>query len=104
MDWHEHYETAVRALARVEDHAETDPLAALRWLAATSDHFGDLAMPLAQRAYDQGATKTAIAKAINVPPSYLRGLERTTPKPRPKAKPKRLALGLDEDGPRVELF
>jgi hypothetical protein len=103
MDWHDHYETAVRALARVEDHAETDPLAALRWLAACSDHFGDVALPLAQRALDQGATKKAIAAAINVPPSYLRGMEPSRPR-RPKAPPKRVALGLDEAGPSVELF
>jgi hypothetical protein len=77
MDWMDHYEAALRALRKVEDHAEDDPMAALRWLAKTSDHFGDIAMPLAQRALDQGATKKAIAQAINIPPSYLTGMQKT---------------------------
>jgi ABC-type microcin C transport system permease subunit YejB len=85
MDWHDHYEAALRALRNVEDHVESDPLAALRWLAKTTDHFGDIAIPLAQSALDQGATKTAIAKALNVPPSYLRGMEKTR-QPTAKAK------------------
>jgi hypothetical protein len=78
MDWNDHYEAALRALAKVEDAVNAgDPISALRWLAKTSDHFGDIAMPLAQQALDGGATKTTIAKAINVPPSYFRGMQKT---------------------------
>lgn len=76
MDWYEHYEAALRALRNVEDHRD-DPIAALRWLAKTSSHFGDIAIPLAQEALDRGATKKAIAGALDVPASYLRGMERT---------------------------
>jgi hypothetical protein len=78
MDWYEHYEASIRALARVEDGIrEEDWIAALRWLGKTNDHYGHVAIALAQRAYDGGATKKSIALALDVPASTLRGMQKT---------------------------
>lgn len=78
MDWYEHYEASIRALARVEDAIQAeDWLAALRWLGKTNDHYGHVAVELAQRAHDRGATKKSIALALDVPPSTLRGMVRS---------------------------
>lgn len=78
MDWYEHYEASIRALARVEDAIQAeDWLAALRWLGKTNEHYGHVAVTCAQRAFDAGATKKSIALALDVPPSTLRGMVRS---------------------------
>ena len=78
MDWFEHYEASIRALANVEDAIRAeDWISALRWLGKTNEHYGHVAVELAQRAYDGGATKKAIGLALDVPPSTLRGMVRS---------------------------
>jgi len=79
MDWYEHYEASLRALAKVEDATRAeDWIAALRWLGKTNEHYGHVAVEMAQRVYDGGATKKAIALAIDVPVSTLRGIQKTS--------------------------
>ena len=90
MDWYEHYEASLRALANVEDAIRAeDWMAGLRWLGKANDHYGHVAVALAQRALDGGATKKSMALALDVSPSTFRGMEKTRP-----AKPKR-GDGLD---------
>jgi hypothetical protein len=77
MDWHDHYEAALRSLHNAGDHFEDDPLASLRWLGKTNDHFAEVAIVMCQRALDAGATKKAMAEALRVTPSTFRGMVKT---------------------------
>jgi hypothetical protein len=54
-----------------------DWLGALRCFGALPDHCSEACMAIVQKAYDGGTTKKAIAQAIGMPPSGLRGLEKT---------------------------
>jgi hypothetical protein len=51
-------------------------MAALRHTRLLAETFTTLAGDIAQIAYDEGATKKAIANALGVPPSMFRGMER----------------------------
>jgi len=65
---------AERVEAAVHSH---DRMAALAQLAALNDETAELAADLVQLAYNEGATKAAISRWLNVPPSSLRGMVRT---------------------------
>lgn len=78
MDTSDFFDNALRQLALARDCYEVhDYLGACRHVGATMNALRETAMPLVQGAYDQGATKKAIALALDMPPSYLRGLEKT---------------------------
>jgi hypothetical protein len=81
MDWFDHYEAAIRHLRSAEDHMgdaqmgrEPNPLMALRCLGTANEHYGHVAVALAQQAYDSGSTKKDIALALQIPYSTLRGM------------------------------
>ena len=83
MDWYEHYETALQHLRSLEDsfpdqefRPEGDWLQACRTIGTLQDHIGEIAMHCVQQAYTAGASKKAIATALSIPPSTLRGLAR----------------------------
>lgn len=57
--------------------ADENWLAVLRHLGNLGDAFSELAADLCQLAYDGGATKKAIAEALNMPVGALRGLVRS---------------------------
>jgi hypothetical protein len=54
-----------------------DLLATMRWIRAANESLADAGGDLVQRAYDEGATKKAIAQALDVPVSVLRDLRKT---------------------------
>lgn len=82
MDWHDHYEAALRHTRNAEDHfgiadgTEPDWLAACRCFGTAADHLQHVLFHIAQRAYSAGETKKAIALALGIPASTLRGLQK----------------------------
>jgi hypothetical protein len=54
-----------------------DWMGALNTLNAALEQMQAAAWPLVKKAYDGGASKAAIARALNMPPSTLRGLKKS---------------------------
>jgi len=78
-DTYERIEIAMRQLHNMEEAwSARDGLSAVRCLGSVMDHLKECAMDFVQLAYNQGATKKAIALALDMPPSTLRGLEKTS--------------------------
>ena len=61
--------------------ASSDWLGALRACSIVAEHFTELTADIAQRAHNEGATKVAVARALNVPTSAFRGMRRQGAKP-----------------------
>lgn len=89
MDAYEHIERARYQLSIVERYYDNgrDALGAVRALGNVNEALQELVMGPVQAAFDQGATKKAIALGLGVPASTLRGMTKT-------AKPK-------NDGPEA---
>lgn len=78
MDLLDHFETAERALTQTrENHEAGDDLAALRCMGVLREEMVEILFVLAQLAFDKGATKKAMALALDIPPSTFRGLEKS---------------------------
>lgn len=84
MDWFDHYEASIRQLRAAEDHMgdeqmgrKPNPLMALRCLGSANEHYGHVAVALAQQAYDRGTPKTEIARALQIPYSTLRDMKKS---------------------------
>lgn len=56
--------------------ADHDYASALRRMNLLADAFSELCADIAHAAYNQGMTKKAIAGALEIPPSALRGMVR----------------------------
>ena len=79
MDTQERLETAQRMLHNTLEAWEArDGLDAVRCTGRVMDHLKECVYDFVQLAYNQGATKKSIALALDMPPSYLRGLEKTS--------------------------
>jgi hypothetical protein len=77
MDMHEQLNEATDLLDMTFANVRNgDHLAALRTLDGTLKRLQEVAIVCVQKAYDAGATKKAIAEALDVPPSVFRGMQR----------------------------
>ena len=57
-----------------------DYLALCRCLGTANEAMAEAAMIAVQKAFDEGATKKALAAALNVPASTFRGMEKSRPR------------------------
>lgn len=85
MDTYDKIEKALRMLQNAhEAWAAQDGMSMCRYLGNALESQQEIAAEAVQLAYDQGATKKAIALALDIPASTLRGMKKTNGSPGPR--------------------
>jgi len=79
MDTQDRIDMARRMLHNLEEAwSAGDGMSAVRCTGRVMDHLKECVYDFVQLAYNQGAKKKDIALALDMPASYLRGLEKTS--------------------------
>lgn len=76
----------------IENQRHGDHMSVLRTLDGALKRMQEAAIATVQKAYDGGASKKAIAQALDIPASTLRGLKKTDGSRGPKALEELLRL------------